>query len=396
MWNVSLRYWRLGFLSIRLFPKNSLLKRSATSKRKLKQLRRKHDDDPELQKAQQSLRDATAETFAARIRWNDTKEDAEALTEEIAIKTGAKKEDERKRKKREWLPFRGHCSRPLSKDVINACPFAKERTSDSELDQELSKIRSEADALKYEKALLDQRIMSLFVELQNREKEEAASKAQLDKIEKVHLSNIQRASRLTKLVDTANILKNNLVQALDSKEKNEQSIKLFSGEKDKLDKNLDTEKSVHKKRMHNFSELYRFVVKELLGEEIDSGVNWHGKSITPFLNYHGRLDSAALETVRLLAFDLTALADAYIRDDAYHPRFLMHDSPREADLSVHIYHSLFRLINRLESEAKTNPPFQYIITTTEPPPQELQTDPWLLEPVLRTTEAKHRFLGVDL
>jgi len=41
-------------------------------------------------------------------------------------------------------------------------------------------------------------------------------------------------------------------------------------------------------------------------------------------------------------------------------------------------------------------PFQYIITTTEPPPDDVKTKPWLLDPVLNATEGTGRLLGVDL
>lgn len=102
-------------------------------------------------------------------------------------------------------------------------------------------------------------------------------------------------------------------------------------------------------------------------------------------------------TVRLLAFDVACLLDSYIRNTSLLPGLLIHDSPREADLSVDIYHEIFRLFQRMESESKTSEfPFQYIVTTTEPPPEELRREPWLLDPVLNATEAKRRFLGVDV
>jgi len=41
-------------------------------------------------------------------------------------------------------------------------------------------------------------------------------------------------------------------------------------------------------------------------------------------------------------------------------------------------------------------PFQYIVTTTEPPPEAFRRAPWLLNPVLNAAEAKGRFLGVNL
>jgi hypothetical protein len=75
----------------------------------------------------------------------------------------------------------------------------------------------------------------------------------------------------------------------------------------------------------------------------------------------------------------------------------LHDSPREADLTEAIYDELFRAAVELEAAAKKDEaPFQYIITTTQPPPDELKGDPWLLKPTLNATEANGRFLGVDL
>ena len=51
----------------------------------------------------------------------------------------------------------------------------------------------------------------------------------------------------------------------------------------------------------------------------------------------------------------------------------MHDSPREADLDIGPYHSLFTEMAALTKEngGKDNAPFQYIITTTTEPPTEL-------------------------
>jgi hypothetical protein len=59
-----------------------------------------------------------------------------------------------------------------------------------------------------------------------------------------------------------------------------------------------------------------------------------------------------------------------------HPRLLIHDSSREADLEPQIYHRLFRLAVEIEGWfPRDQVPFQYIITTTTPPPEELSSDP---------------------
>lgn len=377
-------------------PEELVKQRISSMESEAAALRRGMVDDSRLQGLRAKWGEAVEATQSARVRWNDAKEAAEEVAEDIEIAEGRKTEEERAHKKRDWKPARGYCSQMLTEEVRTQCEFARLRKSDDALDSELNAIRTEADVPRYEKAQLDREVMRLFVELQARERGEAALQAEVEAAEVRFRPDQDRAEALDGLAATAKILEKNLVEAQTNKEQNESTISSLAEKKNDLDKKLDTEKARHQTRMAEYSDLYRFVVKELLGEEIDAGVDWAGKTIEPFLNYHGKLDSAALETVRLLAFDVTALAESYIRDATFHPRFLLHDSPREADLSADIYYSLFWLMERLEREADGDPPFQYIITTTEPPPEDLRKEPWLLNPVLRTLEASQRFLGVDL
>lgn len=82
--------------------------------------------------------------------------------------------------------------------------------------------------------------------------------------------------------------------------------------------------------------------------------------------------------------------------ETHHPRFILHDSPRKSDLSVSIYHRLFRVARMLEEASSGEAAFQYIVITTEAPPEELSMPPWLLDPVLDFNEAASRLLGEDL
>jgi hypothetical protein len=58
------------------------------------------------------------------------------------------------------------------------------------------------------------------------------------------------------------------------------------------------------------------------------------------------------------------------------PGLLLHDSPREADLSLRIYRSFIRLVGALQEHfgPAEKCPFQYILTTTTPPPTDYQKD----------------------
>ena len=56
------------------------------------------------------------------------------------------------------------------------------------------------------------------------------------------------------------------------------------------------------------------------------------------------------------------------------PGLVIHDCPREADMSIGLYENFLSLMGVLEKEgfAGVEPPFQYIVTTTTPPPTDLQ------------------------
>ena len=63
-----------------------------------------------------------------------------------------------------------------------------------------------------------------------------------------------------------------------------------------------------------------------------------------------------------------------LNDKSCLPGFLMHDSPREADLGLRIYRYFIRFVVEQQQHFQNRDecPFQYIITTTTPPPDELQ------------------------
>lgn len=144
-----------------------------------------------------------------------------------------------------------------------------------------------------------------------------------------------------------------------------------------------------------FSATYDYVVRALLGDKVEGRVDASGRSLVLTVEYHGERDSAALSTVKLLAFDLAALTES-IEGRGDFPRFLIHDGPREADMAPDIYERLFIYGRQLEQCFKDEPSFQYIITTTAPPAEVLRREPWLLQPVLDASKAEGRLLGVDL
>ncbi|MGY8690440.1 MAG: hypothetical protein ACKVHP_22225, partial [Verrucomicrobiales bacterium] len=89
-----------------------------------------------------------------------------------------------------------------------------------------------------------------------------------------------------------------------------------------------------------FATLYRQTMKRLLGRGTEAECRFTRETIKLGASYNGDLNSAAINTLVTLGFDLTVFL-ASIKGQGHHPRFLIHDSPREADMDANLYRRLF-------------------------------------------------------
>ena len=139
-----------------------------------------------------------------------------------------------------------------------------------------------------------------------------------------------------------------------------------------------------------FSEIYGDVIKAVVGASVDGGVEIDGNGLHLRATKQGELSGAALETVKTLAFDLAGVV-AGMEGKCGHPRFLIHDGPREADMARVIYEKFFLyVVDRLEAAFadKSRVNFQYILTTTTSPPKQMQEgSEWLIAKLSSRTKA---------
>jgi hypothetical protein len=109
------------------------------------------------------------------------------------------------------------------------------------------------------------------------------------------------------------------------------------------------------------------LVRQIVAKEAKGEVMLDGKGLHAHIQWRGRRRSVALNSLRLVLFDLAALLCA-VEGSSSAPAFLLHDSPREGDLDPWTYARLFETVLALGPEEETAP-FQYIVTTTTEPPE---------------------------
>lgn len=140
------------------------------------------------------------------------------------------------------------------------------------------------------------------------------------------------------------------------------------------------------------SALFDATMRQLVSQSVSASARLEGNRIALKVELGGDRSTAAIDSLKAVSFDLAAIILA-IEGRARQPSFLVHDSPREADLGQSIYNRLFELALWLEDHA--GPLFQYIITTTTAPPERFQQAPYLALK-LHGAPADQRLLKTDL
>jgi septal ring factor EnvC (AmiA/AmiB activator) len=130
----------------------------------------------------------------------------------------------------------------------------------------------------------------------------------------------------------------------------------------------DAAQKAAKRLQGDVTDVFLAVCRFFKGEQADAELKFTRDEINARIGSGG----GAFTALSSLSFDFAAVI-ARINQVGQHPGFLIHDSPRESDMEPSLYRPLFQLMHHLEQKAPNS--FQYIITTTEPPPSDLAAPP---------------------
>lgn len=135
---------------------------------------------------------------------------------------------------------------------------------------------------------------------------------------------------------------------------------------------LDFYRGQSSKKNENIQKLFDELVQRVLKANYSGRLDTSAETFLPQILHGNVNDGAAIESLSFTLMDIAA-ALGLSMGIGWHPGFLLHDSPREADLSIGAYYSLLTELALITQEngGEESAPFQYIITTTTEPPKEL-------------------------
>ncbi|WP_438479704.1 coiled-coil domain-containing protein [Oleiharenicola lentus] len=267
---------------------------------------------------------------------------------------------------------------PFGDVIIGECSYVRERRRQI-LPNELRDTHS-LEQMEAERANAQQRL--------SRQKSELQSKLETAERTRQQLNGVQRglSERVQTLTNATQQLENDFTQLTEWGARTQAPEKLTKL-RDAADKIaslksvIETERNHlnqllanHDSHRHLLSKIFSQAARLVLPTSAyDGRVNFENRELNFQITHGGTMNGEAMETLAVLLADLSCLVFNLLSADSHLPSFLLHDSPREADLAIRLYHNFINLVARLEVDLsdETGCPFQYILTTTTPPPDEV-------------------------
>jgi uncharacterized protein YydD (DUF2326 family) len=136
-------------------------------------------------------------------------------------------------------------------------------------------------------------------------------------------------------------------------------------------------REAQRSKLGRLSEVYSHVLTRLAGQAAEGKIELDARGARPIPGEGLRANGQAMASLtKVLAFDLACLI-ASVEGTARFPLFLIHDSPKTADLESVLYARLYDpIMELLAAFGEREPSFQYIVTTTTPPPAAAEKYAW--------------------
>ncbi len=287
------------------------------------------------------------------------------------------KEAQRRIDEKRGLPA-GFCAKPRE-EVKGVCPFYEEAPVQFSTHQAESVIARGRDDLQEELEAEQASHQSLQDQLPFLEERHAANRVLLEESRLLAEEKRNEIARCSAELTTANAILSVAMRTSDALDANLAEVKELKGKIRKSNARQDAIRRDRWRDRNEFGDFFESVLRFLMGEEAHGHVQFDTKGMFDLTaKTRSPLSSAAIDALTVIAFDLAAMFWS-ASGRGHHPRLVIHDSPRVADMSLVPYEAIFEVAQKAETLGEGPPNFQYIITTTQSPPDGLKDAHVILE-----------------
>ena len=263
--------------------------------------------------------------------------------------------------------------------LFRDCTHVKDRQSTIKIsDLQDARLREQAEAKRVEeiKGQEDARA-ALVAEVAELRKRRDAVQKERDGLSSTVLEQEQQAQKLQESFDA---LQGWLVRKLAGQESDilirlRAEAQRVTTQIGTLESDLVSAAQQHNQNLETLSTIFSRAVQSVLPSlSYDGQVSLDNRELAFRITHGSAMTGEAVETLSVLLADLSCVVFGSVSDSVHLPGFLLHDSPREADLGLRLYKNVIRLAVASAGHFGdvSQCPFQYVLTTTTPPPKELR------------------------
>ena len=274
------------------------------------------------------------------------------------------------------------CEVPIERALVEGCKLSHKLPTLDEAKQRLEALERERAEESSRLAESRQELARTTRELESAREHADASYRRLREVERVRDARSDAWFKARRLINDVARLDQLLVEQERAQSRADNLEREIQSKRDQTAAFRDAQTGV----FNRLSRFFNAIIRAVIGADAAGEISFDGNGLKASVELGGERSTAAIDSLKVIAFDLAAMCMS-IEGRTHLPAFLLHDSPREADLGLSVYHRLFHLARHLE-ETDARPLFQYIVTTTTSPPEDLQMEPWLAVTLGGAAEAR--------
>jgi DNA repair exonuclease SbcCD ATPase subunit len=229
------------------------------------------------------------------------------------------------------------CSVPIDKVLAEGCKITLESCNLDELNKQVEEKRKVIKSQEADVSKLEGEAKNLKIELALAKQSFEQADKTLKALEASRDKNTNAFQSAQRLIDDTSGYARQLEERVTTAAALAKAERRLKEARDNLAKHRESARGV----VSLLSERFNHVVTSVVQNKTNGEVQLDGNGLSLMVNRDGDLSTAAIDSVKVLAFDVASMLLA-IEGKARLPSFFVHDSPREADLGQSIYDRLFR------------------------------------------------------
>ena len=221
------------------------------------------------------------------------------------------------------------CEVPIDLALAEGCKLSHKLPNLEEAKRHLAARKQEHSQELSRLAVNEQELVQIIQEIDSERAEVKAARQRLQEAELIRDARSDAWFKARRLIDDVGQLDELLVEQERTQARSDSLEQKIQSKRDRIAALREAQADV----FNHLSTFFNSVIRALIGKEAAGTISLDGNGLRASVDLGGERSTAAIESLKVIAFDLATMCMS-IEGRTHLPAFLIHDSPREADLGL--------------------------------------------------------------